>query len=133
MSLSDARLVADPELKFLPSGTAALNARCAVNHRRKDKATGEWKDAGTTWLTLIAYGALAEEAAERLRQGDLVVGSGEFQAREYETKEGEKRIANEVTLRHLGRDLVWPQKQDDSGGVGNRKPAAKPAYTEPPF
>lgn len=129
ISVSNARIVAEPELKFLSSGVPVFNARVAVNHRRKSKQTGEWEDSGTTWLTLVAFGQLAEESAEHLQQGDLVTGSGEFQAREWETKEGEKRITNEVTMRHLGRDLIYPRK--DERQPKTVKSTAE--YDSPPF
>jgi single-strand DNA-binding protein len=127
VTLSDARLAFDPELKFLTSGTAAMKARAAVTRRYQDKGSGEWKDGNTTWLDLLAYGTLAQEAAEHLRKGDLVTGSGTFEIREYERGDGTKGFAHEVTLRHLGRDLVRAKKDE------SRQSPPKAEYTDPPF
>src|ERR687884_228530 len=37
-------LTRDPELRHTPSGTAVCSLRLAVNTRRKDGATGEWRE-----------------------------------------------------------------------------------------
>ncbi len=40
-------LVAEPELRFTPSGVAAASVRIAVTPRSRDNQTGEWKDGET--------------------------------------------------------------------------------------
>ena len=43
-------LVADPELRFMPTGAAVATFTVAANDRRHDPATGQWVDKGATFL-----------------------------------------------------------------------------------
>ena len=44
-------LVDDPELRFTPSGSAVANFRIASTPRIFDRATNEWKDGDSLYLT----------------------------------------------------------------------------------
>ena len=50
----------DPEVKFLPSGSAVANFSLATSERFKDKG-GEWQDR-TEWHNLTAYQRLAHSS-----------------------------------------------------------------------
>lgn len=89
-------LVADPELKYTPSGTAVTNFRIACGSRRKNRDTGEWEDGDTTFLTVNAWKGLAENFANQAGKGTKVTVEGRLKQREYTTREGEKRVVFEV-------------------------------------
>lgn len=126
------RLTSDPELRFTPSGAAVANLTIATNARNYDKATGEWKDGPTSFHRCNIWRDAAENVTESLKKGDAVIAVGVLSQREYETKEGEKRQAWEVTLDAIGPDLRWctakPVKaqRGTSGGFGG-----VPAATDP--
>jgi single-strand DNA-binding protein len=48
-------LVDDPELRFTPSGAAVASFRIASTPRTYDRASGEWKDGETLFLTCSAW------------------------------------------------------------------------------
>ena len=48
-------LVDDPELRFTPSGAAVANFRVASTPRTFDKASGEWKDGESMFLTCTVW------------------------------------------------------------------------------
>lgn len=98
------RLGTDPELKFLPSGAAVCSFRVVTDRRTKD-ADGNWQSEDTTWWACTAWRQLAENIADSLSKGDLVIVRGFVKSREWETKEGEKRTSWEVDAKHVGPDL----------------------------
>lgn len=98
-------LVADPELRFTPSGVAAANIRLASTPRVKDAATGEWKDGDTLWLSGTVWRQYAENVAESLKKGTRVIVVGRLKQRSYETREGEKRTVYELDIEDIGPAL----------------------------
>ena len=57
-------LTRDPELRYIPSGTAVTDIGLAVNDRRKN-AQGEWIDE-TTFVDVTLWARTAEVASEYL-------------------------------------------------------------------
>lgn len=100
-------LVADPELRFTPSGVAAASLRIAVTPRSRDNATGEWKDGETVWLSGTVWRQYAENVAESLTKGTRVIVIGRLKQRSYETREGEKRTVYEVDIDDIGPALRY--------------------------
>lgn len=84
------KLAYDPELKFLPSGSAAVRLRVIAVSRKKNDA-GEWEDDKKCWLSAVAYGDLAEHVAESVIKSDLVEIRGRLVTEEYIDREGNKR------------------------------------------
>jgi single-strand DNA-binding protein len=89
-------LGADPEMRYTPSGRPVTQFNVAVNQSTKNQQTGEWVEA-TDWFRVSVWGDRAERAAENLRKGNRVLVDGRFRTREYETKDGQKRVSLEIT------------------------------------
>src|SRR6202023_545304 len=98
-------LVDDPELRYTPTGQAVANFRVASTPRFLDKATNEWKDGDSLFLSCSVWRQAAENAAESLQRGMRVIVSGRLRQRSYETKEGEKRTVYEVEVDEVGPSL----------------------------
>jgi single-strand DNA-binding protein len=98
-------LVDDPQLRFTPSGAAVANFRVASTPRFLDKATNEWKDGESLFLTCNVWRQAAENVAESLQRGMRVMVQGRLKQRSYETKEGEKRTVYEVEVDEVGPSL----------------------------
>jgi single-strand DNA-binding protein len=98
-------LVDDPELRFTPSGQAVAKFRIASTPRYMDKATNEWKDGESLFLTCNVWRQAAENCAESLQRGMRVIVQGRLKQRSYETKEGEKRTVFEVEVDEVGPSL----------------------------
>lgn len=113
-----ARVVADPEMRFTPSGVAACNFRIADNHRKRNQA-GQWEDDGASFYTVTCWRTLAESVVESVRKGDLVVLVGSVKQRDYETRAGEKRTAFEIVADDVGLSLKAPAKSADSAPVAD--------------
>lgn len=131
-------VVADPELRFTPSGAAVCNFTVASNERRKDE-TGNWVDGDATFLRCNIWRQAAENVAESLSKGTRVLVSGRLKQRSYEAREGDKRTVMELEVDEVGPSLRWAvanvQKaargSDATGqGFGQRRPTG-PSNDDP--
>ena len=65
----------DPEMRYMPNGTAVTNFSVATNRRWTDSATGEPRDE-TVWFRVSVWGRQAETANEYLSKGRQVLVEG---------------------------------------------------------
>ncbi|MEX2101904.1 MAG: single-stranded DNA-binding protein, partial [Actinomycetota bacterium] len=100
-------LTDDPELRYTPNGAAVAKFRVAVSRRVKDDATGQWKDADTSFFSVNAWRSLGENAAESLTRGTRVVVTGRLLQRSWETQEGDKRTVIEIEADEVAPSLRW--------------------------
>jgi len=98
-------LVNDPELRYTPTGQAVATFRVASTPRFLDRATNEWKDGDSLFLSCNVWRQAAENVAESLQRGMRVIVSGRLRQRSYETKEGEKRTVYEIEVDEVGPSL----------------------------
>jgi single-strand DNA-binding protein len=122
------RLTGDPELRFAPSGVAVAKFTVVTSRRVKDQQSGEWSDADTSFWDCVAFKQTAESVCESLQRGMAVIVVGKMAQRTWETKEGEKRKAVEVTVDNVGPDLRFAtakveKAQRSGGGFGQDAPS----------
>jgi single-strand DNA-binding protein len=97
----------DPELRYTPNGAAVANFSVAVSRRVKDEASGQWKDADTSFFRVAAWRSLGENVAETLTRGSRVLVIGRLRQRSWETPEGDKRSTVEIEADEVGPSLRW--------------------------
>lgn len=93
------RLTRDPEVRYTQKGQAVARFDIAVNRRWKDP-TGEWKE-DTTFVTVVAWGPMAERCKEKLKKGLPVHVEGRLATDEYTDKSGQKRRTLQVVARRI--------------------------------
>jgi single-strand DNA-binding protein len=130
-------LVADPELRFTPSGAAVASFRIASTPRFFDKQSNEWRDGDSLFLTCNVWRQYAENVAESLHKGMRVIIVGRLKQRSYETREGEKRTVFEVEVDDVGPALrnataSVSRVSRDSGGGGGYNSGGNPVGTTVP-
>lgn len=107
-------LTRDPELKFTPKGTAVAEIGIALNSRISD-GNGGWKDQ-TTFISVTAWGATAENAGKYLSKGRGVFIEGRLQMDTWDDKAtGQKRSKLKIVA-----DIIQ-FLPDGKGGDGKRK------------
>lgn len=116
------RMVADPELKYTPSGVAVCSFRIAVDRRFKSES-GE-KEAD--FIDIVAWKQSAEFAANYLTKGRLVAVNGRIQVRSWVQQDGQKRWKTEV----VAENLQGLDKPRDGQGREAAPPGAE--FTTPP-
>lgn len=87
-------LTRDPELRYIPSGSAVVTFTVAVNRVYKTQ-TGEKKEQ-TSFIRVVVWGRRAEVCGEYLSKGSPVFIEGRLQSRDWETQDGQKRNTVEV-------------------------------------
>lgn len=116
-------IVADPELRFTPSGSAVANFTIASTPKTFDRQTNEFKDGEPLFLRSSVWREQAENVAETLTKGMRVIAQGYLKQRSYDTKEGEKRTVVELEVQEVGPALRFAsakvtRTQRSSGGNG---------------
>lgn len=101
----------DPEVRYMPNGTAVANFSVASTEKWKDKASGE-KMERTEWLRCNAFERLAEICGEYLKKGSLVYVEGNLQTRKYTDKDGVDRYATECRVQSM---KMLGGKSDEGG------------------
>jgi single-strand DNA-binding protein len=92
-------LTKDPELKFVPAGTAVANLRMATNRKYK-VASGEWKD-DVTYVSVEVWGKSAEACGEYLKKGSSLLVEGRLKLKEWTAQDGQKRSMIEVVAERV--------------------------------
>lgn len=106
------RLTRDPELRHLPSGSAALEFGLAVNGRQQDGA-GQWVDK-PNFFDVKVYGNQAEMLAQHLAKGRRVGIDGRLDWRSWEAQDGSKRSKVDV----VAQTVQFLDSRGEGGGDG---------------
>ena len=120
-------LTRDPELKYLPSGTAVANFGLAMNETYTDRQTGEKKEE-VCFVDVEAWGRQAEIANEYLQKGRPVFVDGSLKFDSWEADDGTKR--SRLRVRAFRFQFIGGPQDGDGGGGGaydQASPAASPA------
>ena len=120
-------LGADPESRFLPSGTAVVNFTVATTEKWKGE-DGEKKEK-TEWSRCSAFGKTAEACAEYLHKGSQVYIEGKLDTRKYQ-KDGVDHYATQIRVDRVQFLSPKGEAKPAAGGDyatasgSSRKPAA---------
>ncbi len=87
------------------SGVPFLFMRVAWTPRAFNKATGGWTDQQTSFVSVMCYRKVAENAAKCVRRGDAITLRGTVQVRDYVDQAGAKRFSVDVVADSLGHDM----------------------------
>lgn len=133
-------LTRDPELRYIPSGTAVADLRLAVSHRFRTKSGEDRED--TVFVDVVVWDRQAQTCSEYLSKGSPLMVEGRLKMDEWE-KDGQKfsklRIVAERT-QFLGspRRGEYRDGPSDSSAEPDRAeaphpPPQRPAAERPAF
>ena len=97
-------LTREPELRYTQGGKGVTSFGLAVSNRYQ--VNGEWQEK-TSFFNITAWDTLGENAAATLTKGMRVLVSGRLEVREYESREGGKRVSVDITADEIGPSLRW--------------------------
>jgi single-strand DNA-binding protein len=109
----------DPDVRYLPNGTAVANFSLALNERWKDKDGNQQER--TEWQRVVAFGKRAEVIGEYVKKGHELYVEGKLRTRDYE-KEGIKHYITEVVLDNF--DFCGSRNHGDNGDTRAQQQAA---------
>lgn len=121
------RLTRDPELRYTPSQLPVTTFRIAVE---RDYSRGEERQ--TDFIDVVAWRHNAEFVSQYFRKGSMIVASGRLQMREWQDKDGGRRVSTEVVAESI---YFGESAKRDEGGF-QRAPAVDPgvyAYETPAY
>lgn len=117
-------LTRDPEVRYIPSGTAVCELGLAVNRTWYDKQSNSRKE-DTTFVDVTLWGRTAEVAGEYLAKGRSVLIEGRLQMDTWDDKEtGKKRSKLKVVGEQM--TMLGGRGEGGGGGGGGGRSAAAP-------
>jgi single-strand DNA-binding protein len=116
------RLTRDPQLRYIPSGTAVTDLGVAVSRYYKGQDGSRQEE--TCFVDVTVWGKQAENATEYLSKGSQVFIEGYLRLDSWEDKNtGDKRSKLKVVANNV-------QYLDSRGAAGNKDKAAEPRSGE---
>ena len=112
------RLTADPELRTTASGLSVTSFSVAVD--RNYTRSGEEKK--TDFLNVVAWRQQADFVTKYFRKGSMIAVQGSLQTRNYEDKNGNKRVAYDIVAEQIsfcGSKSESGTYSNDSGNVSS--------------
>jgi single-strand DNA-binding protein len=109
-------LTRDPELRYIPSGSAVTSFTLAMNRVYKLQ-TGEKKEE-VSFVRVVVWGRMAEVCNDYLKKGNPVFVEGRLQSRSWDGPDGQKRSALEViaaNIQFLKQGSVREKESADAG------------------
>jgi single-strand DNA-binding protein len=100
----------DPEVRYMPNGSAVANFSLATTRSWKSKETGDRMEE-TEWHRCVAYERLAEIVGEYLTKGKQVYIEGRLKTRKWE-KDGHTNYTTEIVV----AEMVMLGQRGDGGG-----------------
>ena len=119
------RLVRDPEVRTLKSGTVCASTRIAVE--------GDYVKGGerkTFFFDVVAWRNDANFLAKHFKKGDPIAISGHLESRDWTDKNGNKRVSIEIVANDRGINFVPSGKKDSADVAADTKsvPAEEDDY-----
>jgi single-strand DNA-binding protein len=99
-------LTADPELRYVSSGTPVCSFTLASTPRKHNQATQQWEDGETMFVRCDVWKQMGENVAETLAKGHRVVVTGRLSVRSYE-HEGQQRTSINLAVDEIGPSLRY--------------------------
>lgn len=120
-------LGADPEVRYMPSGSAIASIRIATSESWTDKQTNQ-KQERTEWHRVSFFNRLAEIVGQYLRKGSKVYLEGSLRTRKWQDKNGMERytteiIANEMQMLDSKGSGVASLPTESGSAFGNAAPS----------
>ena len=121
-------LTRDPELQYLPSGTAVARVGLAVNRVYNDRQSGEKKEE-VCFVDLDAFGRTAEVINEYFQKGRPILVEGRLRFQTWDTDDGQRRSKHSVMVDRF--EFVGGRQDGDGGGAYDQaSPGAMPSSPE---
>jgi single-strand DNA-binding protein len=95
----------DPNIRTTATGKLVTKVRVGTTPRFRDSATGQWRDAETSYYNVSCWARLADHVRASLHKGDPVIVKGRFRTSTFEDKNGQLRTSIEITADTVGHDL----------------------------
>ncbi len=107
----------DPEVRYMPNGSAVANITVATSETWRDKQSGEQREQ-TEWHRVVMYRRLAEIAGEYLKKGAKIYLEGKLKTRKWQDQSGQDRYTTEIEANEMQMLDGRGQGGGQGGGFG---------------
>ena len=95
----------EPNIRTTKTGKVVTDLRVGITPRFRDRATGEWRDADSSYFSVTCWERLAHHVRASMHKGDPVLVRGRFRTETYEDKDGHPKTDTRITADTVGHDL----------------------------
>lgn len=98
------RLTKDPDMRYLPEGTAVTKFTLAVDKEMSNQKKQEAQDAGlptADFINVTCWGQTAEFAGNYLYKGQKIGVEGRIESRSWKADDGSARYATEIRAQNI--------------------------------
>jgi len=111
----------DPEVRYMPNGSAVTTITLATSETWKDKQTGQSQER-VEWHRVVFFNRLGEVAGEYLRKGAKIYVEGSLRTNKWQDQEGKDRYRTEI----VGSEM----QMLDSRNTNNNETAQQGGYQQ---
>lgn len=130
-------IATQPETRYTPNGTPALNLTVPETPQKLNKDTGQWEDNGpTTWWKITLWGTAADNATPHLHKGTrvLITGHPQLETREHNGKTYHNPTITNAKIAIIpttGGAPATPTQNAYAGGFGQPQGGTQPQGQNP--
>jgi len=95
----------EPNIRTTKTGKTVTDLRVGITPRYRDQATGEWRDAESSYFTVSCWDRLAHHVRASMHKGEPVLVRGKFKTSTFEDRDGRPRTETRITADVVGHDL----------------------------
>jgi single-strand DNA-binding protein len=95
----------EPSIRTTKTGKVVTELRVGIAPRYLDRATGEWRDAESSYFSVSCWERLAHHVRASMHKGEPVLVRGKFKTSTFEDKDGRPRTETKITADIVGHDL----------------------------
>jgi single-strand DNA-binding protein len=95
----------EPSIRTTKTGKVVTELRVGIAPRYRDRATGEWRDAESSYFSVSCWDRLAHHVRASMHKGEPVLVRGRFRTSTFEDKDGRPRTETKITADVVGHDL----------------------------
>ncbi len=123
----------DPELRYMPNGSAVASISLATTSKRKDKTTGDTIE-DTQWHRITFYERLAEIVGQWVKKGAPIYIEGRLKYGKYTAQDGTERYTTDIIATELQLLGSKPSGEAPPAASTQRRtpaPAGSPSASAP--
>ena len=113
-------LTADPDLRYIGSGTPVASFTVASTPRTLNRTTNEWEDGEAMFIRCSVWREYAENVTESLAKGMRVVVTGRLQMHSYTRNDGTQGSSLEMQVDEVGPSLRYATAKVTKTSGGSR-------------
>ncbi len=95
----------EPSIRTTKTGKVVTELRVGIAPRYRDRATGEWHDAESSYFSVSCWERLGHHVRASMHKGEPVLVRGRFKTNTFEDKDGRPRTETKITADVVGHDL----------------------------